>query len=182
MSTDAATVRIGVNGRVDVAHTGASHGQSLETTIAQVVADELGVDLEQVRVIQGDTDATPVGPGTGGSRSAVILGGAARNAAIEVRDRVLAIVAQQLEASPDDLEIIDGRVQVVGTPTQGMALAEVARLAYAMPGALPPGVPPGLESQVRYAPSSWITWSNACHMCASRSTRPPARSRSSATS
>src|SRR5262249_36263289 len=93
MSTDAATVRVSPNGRVDVAHTGASHGQSLETTIAQVVADELSVDVSQVRVVQGDTDSTPFGPGTGGSRSAVILGGAARNAAREVRERMLAIVA-----------------------------------------------------------------------------------------
>jgi carbon-monoxide dehydrogenase large subunit len=166
MSTDAATVRIGSNGREDVAHTGASHGQSLETTIAQLVADELGVALEHVRVIQGDTDATPVGPGTGGSRSAVILGSAARNAAIEVRERVVAIVAQQLEAAPEDLIIANGVVHVVGTPSRGMTLKDVAKLAYSTPGALPPGLPPGLESQVRYAPSSWITWSNACHMCA----------------
>ena len=165
MSTDAATVRIGPNGRVDVAHTGASHGQSLETTIAQVVADELGVDFEQVRVLQGDTDTTPFGPGTGGSRSAVITGGAARLAAREVRARMLAIVANQLEASEDDLEIVDGRVQVVGTPTKGMAIAEIAQQAYAAPAMLPPGAPLGLEAQVRYSPESFVTWSNACHMC-----------------
>jgi carbon-monoxide dehydrogenase large subunit len=165
MSTDAATVRIGSNGRVDVAHTGASHGQSLETTIAQVVADELGVSIEKVRVIQGDTDATPVGPGTGGSRSAVILGSAARQAAVEVRDRMFAVVAQQLEASADDLVITDGFVHVAGTPTKGMAIGDIARLAYSMPAALPPGVPPGLEANARFTPTSWITWSNACHMC-----------------
>ena len=81
MTTDGATVRIGQNGRVDVFTSAASHGQSLETTIAQVVADELGVDIEQVRVLQGDTDAAPFGPGTGGSRSAVIAGTAAVHAA-----------------------------------------------------------------------------------------------------
>ena len=166
MSTDATSVRIGSNGRVDVAHTGASHGQSLETTIAQLVADELGVDMEQVRVIQGDTDATPVGPGTGGSRSAVILGSSARLAAIEVREKMLAIVAQQLEAAPADLVVADGRVHVAGTPAKGMSIAEIAQLAYAAPGALPPGTTPGLEALVRFTPDSWITWSNACHMCA----------------
>jgi carbon-monoxide dehydrogenase large subunit len=165
MSTDAATVRIGQNGKVDVAHTGASHGQSLETTIAQVVADELGVDLDQVRVVQGDTDATPFGPGTGGSRSAVILGGAARGAAREVRDRMFAIVAHQLEASPDDLVVDDGRVLVAGTPTRGMTIREIAEQAYTAPATLPPGLPLGLEAQVRYAPESFVTWSNACHMC-----------------
>lgn len=165
MSTDAATVRIGPNGKVDVAHTGASHGQSLETTIAQVVADELGVDIGHVRVIQGDTDVTPFGPGTGGSRSAVITGGAARLAAREVRAHMVAIVADRLEAAEDDLEVVDGRVQVVGTPTKGMAIAEIAQQAYTAPASLPPGVPSGLEAQVRYSPDSFVTWSNACHMC-----------------
>jgi carbon-monoxide dehydrogenase large subunit len=165
MSTDAARIRIDANGRVDVAHTGASHGQSLETTVAQVVADELGVDIASVRVIQGDTDATPVGPGTGGSRSAVIVGGAARLAARELRSQVVSIVAHNLEASPDDLEIVDGRVQVVGTPTKNMTLAQVASIAYASPALMPPGAPLGLEAQVRYAPDNFVTWSNACHVC-----------------
>jgi carbon-monoxide dehydrogenase large subunit len=165
MSTDAAIVRVNQNGRVDVAHTGASHGQGLETTIAQVVADELGVGLDRVRVIQGDTDKTPMGPGTGGSRSAVILGGAARMAAREVRERMVAIVAQQLEISPDDLDVIDGRVQPIDAPALGMDIAEVAQHAYTLPGFLPPGQPAGLEAQVRYTPGSFCTWSNACHMC-----------------
>jgi carbon-monoxide dehydrogenase large subunit len=165
MSTDAATVRIGRNGRVDVVTTAASHGQSLETTIAQVVADELGVDFAKVRVLQGDTDSSPLGPGTGGSRSAVIPTGAARAAAREVRDRIVAIVAHRLEASPDDLEIVDGRAQVVGTPATGMTIAEVAEVAYTQPAGLPPGVPLGLEAQQRYTPSSFCTWANACHIC-----------------
>lgn len=165
MSTDCATVRIGTNGRVDVAHSGASHGQSLETTIAQVVADELGVDLAQVRVIQGDTDSTPLGPGTGGSRSAVILGSAARLAAAELRGRVVDIVAHELEASPDDIEISDGRAHVAGTPARGLTLKEVAEKAYTAPSSLPPGSPLGLQTQVRYTPDSFCTWSNACHMC-----------------
>jgi carbon-monoxide dehydrogenase large subunit len=130
------------------------------------VADELGVDFGQVRVLQGDTDVTPFGPGTGGSRSTVILGTAVRHAAREVRERMFAIVAHQLEASPDDLLIADGRVHVAGTPTRGMTIAEIAHQAYSMPAGLPPGVPPGLEAQARWAPDSWVTWSNACHMCA----------------
>jgi aerobic carbon-monoxide dehydrogenase large subunit len=165
MTTDGATVRVGPKGRVDVAHSGASHGQSLETTIAQVVADELGVDLAQVRVLQGDTDSTPLGPGTGGSRSAVIAGGAARLAAREVRERMLSIVAHQLEVSTDDLLVGDGRVEVAGTPTRGMTIAEIATAAYTAPATLPPNVPLGLEAQVRYTPDSFCTWSNACHLC-----------------
>jgi len=165
MSTDAAVVRVNPNGRVDVAHTGASHGQSLETTMAQVVADELGVEPGQVRVIQGDTDATPYGPGTGGSRSTVILGTAVRQAAGEVRDRMVAIVAQQLEASPDDLVVGGGRISVVGSPDKGMAIRDVAQLAYSVPAMMPPGQSPGLEAQSRWAPDNWVTWSNACHIC-----------------
>jgi aerobic carbon-monoxide dehydrogenase large subunit len=98
-STDAATVRIGVGGGVEVVTTAASHGQSLETTIAQVVADELGVDIADVRVHQGDTATTPFGPGTGGSRSAVVVSGAARQAAQEVRATVLNVAAHHLEAA-----------------------------------------------------------------------------------
>jgi carbon-monoxide dehydrogenase large subunit len=165
MSTDGAMVRIGQNGKVDVAHSGASHGQSLETTVAQVVADEMGVDIRDVRVVQGDTDATPIGPGTGGSRSAVIVGGAVRLAAREVRTKVAEIVAHQLEAAPEDIVVEGGHAHVAGSPDRGRSLVEVANSAYAEPGSLPPGMMPGLEAQARYAPESFCTWSNACHMC-----------------
>jgi carbon-monoxide dehydrogenase large subunit len=166
MSSDAATVRIGRNGKVDVYASTASHGQSYETTIAQVVADELGVDLENVRVIQGgDTAATPLGPGTGGSRSMIPIT-AARTASHELRARIVAIVAKALEACEEDLELIGGRVQVVGTPTQGLSIAEVAAIAYTQPAALPDGIPIGLEAQSRFSPNTFTTWSNACHMCA----------------
>jgi carbon-monoxide dehydrogenase large subunit len=90
---------------------------------------------------------------------------AARAACGELRERMAAIVAKQLEASADDLEFVNGRVQVVGTPTRGMSLPEVAAVAYTQPAMLPEGVPPGLEAQNRFAPSSFATWSNACHMC-----------------
>jgi aerobic carbon-monoxide dehydrogenase large subunit len=165
MSTDGATVRMGPNGRADVLTSAAGHGQSLETTIAQVVADELGIDVAHVRVLQGDTDAAPTGPGTGGSRSAVIAGGAARDAAHEVRTRMIAIAANELEAAAEDLEIVDGHIHVAGTPARGVTVADVARKAYYEPGGLPPGQAPGLEGQARYTPASPVTWSNACHIC-----------------
>jgi carbon-monoxide dehydrogenase large subunit len=164
-STDAATVRIGLGGGVDVVTTAASHGQSLETTVAQVVADELGVDIADVRVHQGDTATTPFGPGTGGSRSAVVVSGAARQAAQEVRATVLNVAAHHLEAAVEDLVIDDGRIHVVGTPARATTIADVARLAYLNVGALPPGLRPGLEAQSRYSPEGRFTWSNACHMC-----------------
>jgi carbon-monoxide dehydrogenase large subunit len=165
MATDAAIVRVSQNGRVDVSHSGASHGQSLETTVAQVVADELGVELQHVRVVQGDTDSSPIGPGTGGSRSAVVVSGAARMAAAEVRARMLAIAADRFEVAVEDLEVSAGSVRVVGTPACSMSVAEIARLAYTSPASLPPGQPIGLEAHGRYTPDSFVTWANACHMC-----------------
>jgi carbon-monoxide dehydrogenase large subunit len=95
----------------------------------------------------------------------VILGGAVRLAAREVRERMLAIVAHELEAAPEDFVITDGRIHVAGTPTRGMTITEVAHRAYSQPASLPPDTPLGLEAHVRYAPENFVTWSNACHMC-----------------
>ena len=151
----------------------ASHGQSLETTIAQVVADELGVDIAQVRVVQGRhrlRRRSAPGPAAAAARS--IPGTAARLAAQEIRSRIVAIVAHKLEASPDDLEIVDGRVQVRGTPTEGMTIAEVAaKVAHASPARMPPGVPLGLEAQVRYTPENVLhVVERVPHVRSSRST------------
>ncbi len=165
LSTEAATVRIGFNGHVEVVTSSASHGQSLETTIAQVVADELGVDIADITVSQGDTAATPYGPGTGGSRSAVLSSGAAREASQAMRAKLLRIAAHRLEAAEEDLQIVDGTVSVAGTPSASVGFAEIARLAYSAPDALPEGEEPGLQTHVRYRPSSPFTWSNACHVC-----------------
>jgi carbon-monoxide dehydrogenase large subunit len=164
MSTDAAVVRVNGSGNVDVVTTAASHGQSYETTVAQVVADELGLDVADVRVIQPDTDNSPVGPGTGGSRSLIPMT-AAKQACEELAERIRKIVAHLLEASPDDLEFVDGRVQVVGSPDKGLSMKEVAAKAYAEPYAMPPGVPLGLEAEARFTPPSMATWANACHVC-----------------
>ena len=78
---------------------------------------------------------------------------------------MLAIAAHALEAAPEDLEVAAGRISVVGTPSKGMSITEVAHLAYISPTSLPPGMPMGLEAQARYTPSSPITWSNSCHAC-----------------
>jgi aerobic carbon-monoxide dehydrogenase large subunit len=165
LSSEAATVSVSVNGQVQAVLSSASHGQSVETTAAQVVADELGIDFGEVTVVQGDTSATPYGPGTGGSRSAVLCSGAAREAAGEVRTKLLEIAAHALEASPDDLEVFGGRVSVVGAPTQGVTVAELARMAYTQPEALPPGMDMGLEAHSRYRPAAPFTWSNSAHAC-----------------
>jgi carbon-monoxide dehydrogenase large subunit len=163
--TEAATVRVESSGSV-VAYLGTtSHGQSVETTMAQIVADTLGVRYDDVTIVQADTQSTPYGPGTGGSRTAVIAGGAGREASEAVRRKVLAIAAHAMEASPDDLEVNDGTVAVRGTPTKSMSMQEVAKLAYRTVDQLGPDVEPGLEATVRFRPSRFPTWSNATHVC-----------------
>jgi carbon-monoxide dehydrogenase large subunit len=165
LHTEGCTVRVEASGRV-VAYLGTtSHGQSVETTMAQVVADTLGVAYDDVTIVQADTQSTPYGPGTGGSRTAVIAGGAAREATEVVREKVLQIAAHEMEASPDDLEIADSVVSVRGTPTKSMTLKQVATLAYVNSGDLPPDVRSGLEATVRFRPSKFPTWSNATHIC-----------------
>jgi carbon-monoxide dehydrogenase large subunit len=163
--TEAATVRVEHSGKV-VAFLGTtSHGQSIETTMAQIVADHLGVSYDDVTVVQADTQSTPYGPGTGGSRTAVVAGGAVRASALAVRDKVLEIAAHAMEASPDDLEISESTVFVRGTPSKSITMKDVATLAYRNAGDLPLEIGAGLEATMRFRPTQFPTWSNATHLC-----------------
>ena len=101
------------------------HGQSHETTFAQIAADEIGVPFEQVRVVVGDSDTSPFGF-TGGSRAATMAGGATLHSARSLKEKILALAADQLEAAPGDLVLEDGRVSVRGVPVSAKTLAEVA--------------------------------------------------------
>jgi carbon-monoxide dehydrogenase large subunit len=164
LGVEAAHVRVDPSGTVTVRLGTGSHGQSIETTMAQVVAESLGVDVDLVRVQQGDTDVAPFGGGTGGSRTAVIAGGAARAASAKVKDKAISIAAHLLEAAPDDVVLEDARLHVRGTPTRAVSLAEVAMIAYTNPDRLPPDTEPGLEAVGRYSPPPF-TWANSCHIC-----------------
>jgi carbon-monoxide dehydrogenase large subunit len=165
LGSEGATVRIESSGKV-VAYLGTtSHGQSIETTMAQIVADTLGVDYEDVTIIQGHSESTPYGPGTGGSRTAVVAGGAARQASQAVREKVLMIAAHSMEADPADLTIEQGRVFVQGTPSRFISLKEVAKTAYRSAHELPVDIGAGLEATVRFKPNTFPTWSNATHLC-----------------
>jgi carbon-monoxide dehydrogenase large subunit len=165
LATEGATVRVEASGKV-VAYLGTtSHGQSVETTMAQIIADTLGVEYDDVTVVQGQSESTPYGPGTGGSRTAVIAGGAARQATEAVREKVLAIAANSMEADPADLTIEAGRVFVRGTPTKAMTMREVATAAITNAHELPVELGAGLEATVRFKPSTFPTWSNATHLC-----------------
>jgi aerobic carbon-monoxide dehydrogenase large subunit len=164
MSQEVATVRVDSGGKVHLIMGTASHGQSLETTMPQIVADQLGVDIDDVVFIQGDTDVAPYNTGTGGSRSAVYSGSAAREASLRVRDKAIEIVAHAMEAAPEDFEMSGGEIAVRGAPTRSMTLAQAAELAYIGTDLLPPGMEPGLEATARYKGPPF-TWSNAAHLC-----------------
>jgi carbon-monoxide dehydrogenase large subunit len=163
--TEGATIRIEPTGKVNVYVAGGSSGNSLETTVVQLTADALGVDIADVNTIQGDTALTGFGAGTGGSRSGAMLAGAIAETAGGLRARIAAIAAHRLEAAVEDIEVAHGRASVRGTPAAGMSVAEIAALAYFSPESLPAEVPPGLEASGRFATSARSNWANATHVC-----------------
>jgi carbon-monoxide dehydrogenase large subunit len=157
-------IRVEGNGQVLAFLSTASQGQSHETTFAQIVADALGVPLEHVTVVPGDTAGIPYGVGTFASRVGVLASNAAARAGDEVRRKILAIAASRLEAAAEDLVLEDGRVAVRGAPESSLTLAEVATLAAAVrPGySLPPGLEPGLEATAYFTPAQ-STYSSGAH-------------------
>jgi carbon-monoxide dehydrogenase large subunit len=144
------------------ARIGASpHGQGLKTTLAQVLADEIGIAPDHIRVIAGDTDRTPYGWGTFASRSAVLAGGACKLAAGKLRERLAEVAAQTLEAAASDIEIDDGRAMVRGTDL-GVGVPQIARAAYHESHRFPTILETGLTAVATYDPAG--TFSNACHV------------------
>jgi carbon-monoxide dehydrogenase large subunit len=164
--SEGATIRIDASGRVAVHVAGGSTGNSIETTVVQLTADALGVPIDDVTTIQGDTAVTPYGAGTAGSRSASMTAGAVHAAAAKVRERLQRIAAHKLEAAPDDIELADGRAHVRGTPSRTIPVTELAEIAYLRLMELPPGLGSGLEASERYtSPSPMPVWANATHVC-----------------
>ena len=149
---ESAEVRIDPSGAITAAMGVTSQGQGLETTMAQVVAAELGVGVEQVTVEMGDTDRISFGMGAFASRQGVIGSGAATLAARAVHAKALVIAAHLLEAEPEWLSIDDGFIHTQDAPAVGVTLGEVAHVAYFEPHRLPPGVAPGLEAMRFYDP------------------------------
>ncbi len=162
-SAQRAVAHLDPDGTVVVTTSQSPHGQGHETTLGQLAADTLDVDLTQVRVVHGDTRHTPFNlVGTGGSRAATLASGAVLGATRALRDQARALVAHRLEADVDDLEVRGGRVHVRGTPVAGMTLAEVAA-ASASP-TRPADVRPALTSSFDFGiPDGG--WSQATHCC-----------------
>jgi aerobic carbon-monoxide dehydrogenase large subunit len=142
-----ASVRIEPSGRIFVATGAAAMGQSTKTMLAQIVAEQLGADLDNIEVTTGDTAAAPSGLGGSNSRQAVMAGNSAHAAAVRVRRRVLEVAGDLLEVMPADLEIEGRAVRVKGVKQMGLTLAEVARAAAGQAGfVLPGGGGPGLAA------------------------------------
>jgi carbon-monoxide dehydrogenase large subunit len=151
---ESALVRVTNTGAVTV-YTGASgHGQGHETAFAQVVADRLGVDPQIVEVMHGDTATGPEGRNTYGSRSLAVGGEALARCAEKIAEKARAIVAHNLEAAPEDIELRDGTFSVKGSPDKGMTLADVAGAAYL--SQIPDGMEPGLEGTTFYDPENFV--------------------------
>ncbi len=143
---DGATVRIGPSGEVTVLTGVTSPGTGNETALAQIAADRLGVDLAQVKVIQGDTSICPYGLGNFSSRGVIIGGGAVHVAAGELREKLLKVAGNMLEADPGDLECENGRIMLKGAPFRYVDTKDVVSKIYAdCHGAAACGVEPGLE-------------------------------------
>lgn len=149
------------SGNVEARLGASPHGQGLETTLAQLIGDRLGVEPARVRIVHGDTDRTPYGWGTFASRSLVIAGGAARLASDRLAAKLAAIASAELEAAPEDIVIRAGRATVAGTDA-GIEVADLARLAYHSSHRLAAGMDPGLTVTASYDPAG--TFSNACHV------------------
>jgi carbon-monoxide dehydrogenase large subunit len=148
------------SGRVEARIGASPHGQGLATTLAQLVADTIGVVPASVRVVHGDTDRTPYGWGTFASRSLVISGGAVTLAARKMREKLLTIAGDLLEASRDDIVLEDGKARVTGTD-RSVTMAVLARAAYYQSHRFK-DLTPGLAESAHYDPPG--TFSNACHV------------------
>ena len=159
---EGATIKLDPSGRVLVGTGACCQGQGHETSLAQIAADALGVPLDWVTVIGGDTDRIPFGIGTFASRSAVLAGNAVAAAARKVREKVVEAAAKLLEARPDDLEIDEGRVFVRGVPSSALPFARVIQASfptYAAPGV----VEPTFEATV-YHHVPTVTYASAVHV------------------
>jgi aerobic carbon-monoxide dehydrogenase large subunit len=160
---DQVEVTVQPDGSVTVLLGTPGQGQGLHTTAAQVVADALGVRLDDVRVVSGDTRVVPHGSGVWASRSAVVSVGAAHAAATEVRRRLLVLAAHLFEADPDDVELVDGVVGVRGVPSSRTGVAEVAAVAYWGTHRLPADVEVGLGAVGSYSGPPY-TFNNGTHV------------------
>ena len=162
VSDEWATVGFDPTGSVTVSLGAHSHGQGHETVFRQLVAERFGLDFEQIRFVQGDTDQVPYGGGTGGSRVAVLGGSALVRAMDRIVERGRRLAAHSLECAAGDVEFVEGRFRISGTD-RSLGLEEVARIAFS-PALRPPGEEGGLSASATFTPSG-PTFPTGCHAC-----------------
>jgi len=156
-------VRIGTSGKISVYTGGIAMGQGFQTAMSQIVADQLGVSPADVTIVHGDTQNVTQGFGGFASRQTVCAGSSIHLAAGAVRKKVLAIAAHLLEASAEDLELVDGKVFVKGVPGMAVGFREIASAVAGVPGyALPEGITPGLEAEASFMPDN-VAYANGAH-------------------
>jgi aerobic carbon-monoxide dehydrogenase large subunit len=155
-----ASIRMLPTGKVEVVTGSSAHGQGHETAWSQIVADQLGVPFEDIRVLHGDTQISPKGMDTYGSRSLAVGGMALVSACDKVVDKARVIAAGMLEASADDLEWTPGRFAVRGDPDKGVTIGEIAFASFAAHG-----VEPSLDSDATYDPDNF-SFPHGTHLCA----------------
>jgi carbon-monoxide dehydrogenase large subunit len=161
---ESGSVRVHATGKVTVLTGTHSHGQGHETTFAQIVADELGININDIDIVHGDTAIIPNGMGSYGSRSTSVGGSALVRSAEKVRAKMMKIAAHQLEAPLDELvyDQDQGKIYVKGVPSKAKAFGDLAFAAYTAHN-LPPGMEPGIEEDSYYDPANF-TFPNSMHI------------------
>jgi carbon-monoxide dehydrogenase large subunit len=160
---DGSELRIHPTGKAVLRVSCQTQGQGHETTFAQIVAEEIGIPPADIQVVHGDTDQTPFGLGTYGSRSTPVSGAAAALVARKVRDKAQIIASGMLEVSVADLEWNKGSFHVKGDPSKSVTIQDIAMKAHGA-GDLPPGVEGGLEAQICYNPEN-LTYPHGAYIC-----------------
>jgi carbon-monoxide dehydrogenase large subunit len=161
---DAASIRVLPTGKVTMAIGTTPHGQSHETTFAQIAADDLGVPFEDIEVVFGDTELAPWGMDTYGSRSLAVGGVAVHRAAQKIVEKARKIAAHELEVSEEDLDYEDGKFMVKGAPDKAKTIPELAFSAWTAHD-LPDGIEPGLNALAVYDPQNFV-FPYGAHICA----------------
>ena len=161
---ESVVARVGPSGKVEVATGATAQGQGNKTTLAQICVAALGVKLEDITVVAGDTGRIALGLGAFASRQAVTAGSSVHLAATAIRKKALDAASDLMEVAASDLEIEEGRIHVKGVPGMSITLGEIAGKLQGMPGfVIPGGLPPGLEASANFEPQG-ITYCNGAHV------------------
>jgi len=160
---ESGTIRFHPTGKVTLITGTSPHGQGHATSWSQIVESELGIPFDQVEVLHGDTAFAPYGLGTYGSRSLAVGGSAIFRSIEKVKEKARKIAAHGLEAAEDDLEYVEGRFRVKGSPDRGMTIQDVVGAAWTAAD-LPEGVEPGLEATTFFDPPNFV-FPFGCHVC-----------------